>query len=205
LILEILLRKKNLPFAQKQKNLKNMSQKNSKPNSLHTEQEVKKSPAAADTKTATPQQSEEAKKAIRMQETTHLNLGYIVGLFSNSKYHVKSTIGHFMASVIPSMKHSQFKLFFNGFKPVGFVSWAMLSKEVEEKYKSGTHLLTMDEWKSGDEIWLAEFIVPYAQTDRDVIIKNLKEKVFPNKTINILVRNQDGSVKEIIQNFEQKK
>jgi cytolysin-activating lysine-acyltransferase len=192
-----------------------MSQKHSKTNSVHQEknsvhkENTEKNSAnievSAEKKSAAQQPSEELKKAIRNQEVTHLNLGYIVGLFSNSKYHVKSTIGHFMASVIPAMKHSQFKLFFNGMKPVGFVSWAMLSEEVEKKYKSGKHLLTMDEWKSGDEIWLAEFIVPYAPADREVIIANLKEKVFPNKTINILVRNQDGSVKEIIKNFEQKK
>jgi len=192
-----------------------MSQKHSKTNSVskekkshHKESEEKKLPtveANAEKKIVPQQSSEELKKAIRAQELMHLNLGYIVGLFSNSKHHVKSTIGYFMASVIPAMKYSQFKLFFDGLKPIGFVSFAMLSDEVQEKYKTGKHLLTMEEWKSGDNIWLAEFIVPYSPANREGIIKNLKEKVFPNKTINILTRNPDGSVKEIIQNFEQKK
>jgi cytolysin-activating lysine-acyltransferase len=143
------------------------------------------------------------KEALRSQELLHLNLGYIAGLFSNSKYHVKASIGHFMSSVIPALKHNQFKIFFNGFKPVAYVSWAMLSDEVQEKYKSGKHLLAIDEWKSGDNVWLAEFVVPYSAKDRDVVIKNLKEKILQNKTINIITRNPDGSVKSVIKDFEE--
>lgn len=143
------------------------------------------------------------KDALRSQELLHLNLGYIAGLFSNSKYHAKASIGHFMSSVVPALKHNQFKIFFNGFKPVAYVSWAMLSDEVQEKYKTGKHLLTIDEWKSGDNVWLAEFVVPYSQQDRDLVIKNLKEKIFLNKTINLITRNVDGSLKAIIKNFEE--
>ncbi len=143
------------------------------------------------------------KAALRSQELLHLNLGYIAGLFSNSKYHIKASIGHFMSSVVPALRHQQFKIFFNGFKPIAYVSWVMLSDEVQEKYKTGKHALTIDEWKSGENIWLVEFIVPYSQKDRDTVIKNLKEKILPNKTINIITRNPDGSVKGIIKNFEE--
>ncbi len=146
---------------------------------------------------------EEIKKALREQELLHLNLGYIAGLFSNSKYHVKASIGHFMASVVPALRYNQFKIFFSGFRPVAYVSWALLSDEVQEKYKSGTHTLMMDEWKSGDSVWLAEFVVPYSQKDREAVIKNLKEKIFPDKVINILTRNEDGSVQKIITDFQE--
>lgn len=147
--------------------------------------------------------SEQIKKSLREQEQLHLNLGYIAGLFSNSKYHVKLAIGHFMASVIPALKHSQFKIFFKGFRPIAYVSWAMLSDEVQEKFKDGKHVLTLDEWKSGENIWLGEFIVPYSDQDRAAVIKNLQEKVFVGKTINIISRNPDGSVKAIIKNFQE--
>lgn len=143
------------------------------------------------------------KEALRAQELLHLNLGYIAGLFSNSKYHVKASIGHFMSSVVPALKHNQFKIFFNGFKPVAYVSWAMLSDKVQEKYKTGKHLLAIDEWKSGDNVWLAEFIVPYSAKDREAVIKNLKEKILLSKTINIIARNPDGSMKGVIKNFEE--
>ena len=143
------------------------------------------------------------KEALRAQELLHLNLGYIAGLFSNSKYHVKASIGHFMSSAVPALKHNQFKIFFNGFKPVAYVSWAMLSDEVQEKYKTGKHLLAIDEWKSGDNVWLAEFIVPYSEKDREAVIKNLKEKILPKKTINIITRNPDGSLKSVIKDFEE--
>lgn len=146
---------------------------------------------------------EEIKKALREQELLHLNLGYIAGLFSNSKYHVKASIGHFMASVVPALRYNQFKIFFSGFRPVAYVSWALLSDEVQEKYKSGNHTLMMDEWKSGDAVWLAEFVVPYSQKDREAVIKNLKEKIFPDKVINILTRNEDGSLQKIITDFQE--
>ena len=146
---------------------------------------------------------EEIKKALREQELLHLNLGYIAGLFSNSKYHVKASIGHFMSSVVPALRYNQFKIFFSGFRPVAYVSWALLSDEVQEKYKSGEHTLMMDEWKSGDSVWLAEFVVPYSPKDREAVIKNLKEKIFPDKVINILTRNEDGSVKKIITDFQE--
>jgi cytolysin-activating lysine-acyltransferase len=145
---------------------------------------------------------EEIKKALREQELLHLNLGYIAGLFSASKYHVKLSIGHLMSSVIPALRFNQFKIFFSGFRPVAYVSWAMLSDELQEKYKNGNHTLMMNEWKSGENLWLAEFVAPYSQKDRDAVIKNLQEKVFAGKDINIITRNDDGSVKEIIKNFE---
>lgn len=146
--------------------------------------------------------SQKIKNSLREQELLHLNLGYVLGLFSSSKYHVKLSIGQFMASVIPALKHNQFKIFFKGFRPIAFVSWALLSEDVAKKFKEGKHILTMDEWKSGDQMWLGEFITPYSDDDRAAVIKNLKEKVFVDKTVNILTRNPDGSVKEIIQNFQ---
>ena len=152
---------------------------------------------------ATPTKSpEEIKEALREQELLHLNLGYIAGLFSNSKYYVKTSIGHFMASVIPALRFNQFKIFFNGFRPVAYASWALLSDEIQEKYKNGNYPLVMNDWKSGENLWLVEFIAPYSQKDRDAVIKNLQEKIFVNKTINIITRNEDGSLKAVIQNFK---
>ncbi len=168
-------------------------------NKVNHNSQSSKSPIAKTIK----ESSEKIKKALHTQEQLHLNLGYVLGLFSSSKYHAKLSIGHFMASVIPALKHNQFKIFFRGFRPIAFVSWALLSDEVAKKFKEGKHILTIDEWKTGDEIWLGEFISPYSDEDREAVVKNIKEKVFPEKTINILIRNEDGSVKEIIKDFKQ--
>ncbi len=149
--------------------------------------------------------SDKLKSSIKEQELLHLNLGYILGLFSNSGYHHKLSIAQFMSSVIPAIKNNQFKIFFKGFRPVAFVSWALLSQETAEKFKTGNYYLNLDDWKSGEELWLGELIAPYSDNDRSAVITNLKEKIFVDKTINILLRNQDGSVKEIIQNFEETK
>lgn len=148
-------------------------------------------------------QLEEAKKALRQQEIFHLNLGYILGLFSNSKYHSKLSVTRFMNSVIPVLRHNQFKLFFKGFRPIGFVSWSLLSDEVAEKYKEGKYLFKNEDWKSGENIWIIDFVVPYSKEDRDEVIKNLKEKVFVDKTINALLRNPYGSIKKVVKNFEE--
>lgn len=152
--------------------------------------------------TSIEESSQKIKEALHKQEVLHLNLGYITGLFAYSKYHSKLNISQLMASVIPALNHDQFKIFFRGFRPIAFVSWAMLSDEVANKYKKGDYFLTIEEWKSGNQVWLGEIITPYSEKDRDAVIKNLKEKVFLNKEVNILTRNEDGSVKEIIRNFE---
>ncbi len=134
---------------------------------------------------------EEIKKVIREQELFHLNLGYIVELFSNSKYHVKCPIDYFIASVVPALRYNQFKIFFSGFRPVAYVSWAKLSSEIENKFKNGDYFLKMEEWQSGDNIWLVEFISSDSNLDYEQLMKKLKEKVFAEKVINVVTKNEN--------------
>ena len=55
----------------------------------------------------------------------------------------------------------------------------------------------MDDWNSGNNIWLVEFVVPYSDSDRPLVIKNLKEKIFLTEEVKSIIRNDDGSVKRI--------
>ncbi len=147
-------------------------------------------------------QEAQARAAMRNQEVLHLNLGYILGLFSSSQLHSRVPVGQFMAGVLPAIQTNQYKLFLQNNKPVGYVSWAKLSKEVSEKYQQGNYFLKPQDWNSGTELWLADFVVPYSNENRAEVIQNLKEKIFVNQEILIAVRNKEGKVDRIIKNFE---
>jgi len=134
------------------------------------------------------------------------DLGVVTFLCGQSKYHQNFTSGHILAYVIPAIKANKYKIFYKDTMPRGFITWANMSAEVSNKYEKGDYVLRMDDINSGDDVWITEFVTPHDDNsedgdDRKHIIKNLKEDLFKNDKVRVLVRNEDGSVKRIFTSF----
>jgi cytolysin-activating lysine-acyltransferase len=112
-------------------------------------------------------------------------LGQIVWLLSQSRLHRELRIKDLEWSFMSAVLHEQFRIFRFGrlpgldgvdpstFAPSGFTRetleqmplgvaiWARLSADAEAKLEKGEHL-TLQEWRSGDRVWLVELISPFA-------------------------------------------
>ena len=51
--------------------------------------------------------------------------------------------------------------------------------------------LAPQDWKSGEKLWLVDIVAPYG--GHDVMIKDLKEKVFPEQEVRYLGVGPEGA------------
>jgi len=113
---------------------------------------------------------------------SHL-LGEMTWLLSQSPLHRALAIGDLEWLVMPALIHQQFYLFRDGDRPVGLALWAKCDAEAEKKLAEGMiepeNRLTLEEWTSGDRIWLVDLIAPFADgtnRHRELMIADLISK-----------------------------
>lgn len=118
-------------------------------------------------------------------------LGEIVWLMIQSKRHRYSL---FLADlewlVMPPIMEKQFRIFHQDGKPVGVALWAFVSKETDERLAQGASRLKVDEWKSGNEIWLMDIIAPFGQADK--MIEELRSTSLENHIFKSFITNEQG-------------
>ena len=111
-------------------------------------------------------------------------LGEIVWLLTKSKLHREWAIGSVDQWIMPALLHQQFRLYHDNGKPVGYVAWAHMSKDVEQAYVKNTRMLNPDDWKSGNRLWFIDFITPFGHARQ--VTRDLKSNVFPNDVGRVL-------------------
>ena len=111
-------------------------------------------------------------------------LGEIVWLMSQSPLHKQFFISDLEWFVMTPALLQQFRLYYDQQKPIGVVLWASVSDEVAERLAQGTTKLRPQDWKSGDTLWVVEVIAPFGGAEE--MVKDLKEKVFPEREIRFL-------------------
>ncbi len=96
---------------------------------------------------------------------SHL-LGEMTWLLTQSPLHRVLQIGDLEWLVMPPLIHQQFYIFRDGDRPVGLALWAKCNAAAEAKLDRGMiepeNRLTPEEWKSGDSVWLADLVAPFA-------------------------------------------
>lgn len=104
--------------------------------------------------------------------------GEIVWLYSFSSIHQKWPISKVHQWIVPALKHRQLRVYRRGDRPIAYVSWAKMSKEVEEAYVLNPSGLRPEDWVSGPRIWFVDWIAPFGGTRE--IARDIKHNVFPN-------------------------
>ncbi|MFN7415790.1 MAG: toxin-activating lysine-acyltransferase [Dolichospermum sp.] len=107
-------------------------------------------------------------------------IGSITHLMMCSELHRKYPISGIAERFVPSLIHNQFRYYEINGNPIGFVNWAWLTDEIEEKYKTAKYVLNLDEWRGGKNLWFPEFIAPFGHTR--FIVKDLRTNIFPKGT-----------------------
>jgi cytolysin-activating lysine-acyltransferase len=107
-------------------------------------------------------------------------LGEMTWLLTQSPLHRALAIGDLEWLVMPALLHEQFYVFRDGEQPVGLALWAKCNKTAEAKLERGmiepANRLTLEEWKSGDQVWLVDLIAPFANAEnkqREIMIADL--------------------------------
>ncbi len=107
-------------------------------------------------------------------------IGSITHLMMSSPVHRKYEIIDIADRFVPALIHNQFRYYEINGNPIGFVNWAWLSDEVDEKYMTGEYILNLDEWVGGNNLWFPEFVAPFGHAR--LIIKDLRTNVLPKGT-----------------------
>ncbi len=138
-------------------------------------------------------------------------LGQVVWLLSQSPLHKELKIKDLEWSFMPAILHEQFRIFSFGplpgaeqidvaslpkgaitregleKMPLGVAVWAKVSEAAEKKLERGEHL-TLEEWKSGDRVWLVELITPFANKENklaEVMLMDLIKGPFAKAPFNL--------------------
>ena len=123
---------------------------------------------------------------------TKSSLSEITWVWMLSPFHKKWPIHRLQSSVIPPLHHRNYYVFFADKQPIGYISWAFFSKEVEIKYLENPHSLQISDWVSGDRLWFPDFIALEGHTLK--IISILRHEIFPDRVARSL-RVTEGSSK----------
>lgn len=105
-------------------------------------------------------------------------LGDVLFLMLHSPLHRGWPIMLAEVNILPAIHHKQFRLYHDEKgMPIGFVSWAWLSDEIEREYSTGTYRLKPGDWVSGNKAWIIDFIAPFGHVM--AVRKHLRrERVF---------------------------
>lgn len=103
-------------------------------------------------------------------------LGEIVWLMAHSSLHRGWPVDSILQWVVPALLHKQCRLYHRDGRPVAYVAWAGLSRDVEEAYVLNPRSLQPKDWCSGKRLWMLDWIAPYG--DSTAVIRDLKEGLF---------------------------
>ena len=123
-------------------------------------------------------------------------LGQVCWLMMQSPAHKHMFITDMEWLAVPAVVSKQFRLYRTEKSPWAFVSWAFLDAEVESRLMRGHRRLRPGDWQCGDRPWLIDVICPFGGADR--IIKNVREAVFPGKTVKALISGGAGKPARVI-------
>ena len=123
---------------------------------------------------------EGAAQAASSPPTVSHMLGEMTWLLTQSPLPRGFAIGDIEWLLMPALIHQQFYVFRDGDKPVGLALWARCNAQAEEKLQRGVvepaNRLTLEEWVSGDRVWLIDLIAPFATVEnhhREVMVADL--------------------------------
>lgn len=123
-------------------------------------------------------------------------VGYVTWLCSQSPSHRRLFLQDLDWRVFPPILLGQYRLHTDskvGGLPTAYASWAFLSEEAETGYRE-THKLRASDWRSGDRLWLVDFITPFGGSAR--LLSDLYYEIHPEREVKLLYPDAHGDPSE---------
>ena len=103
----------------------------------------------------------EASTAAHPAKTVAQVLGEIAWLMTQSPRHKAMTLGDLEWLVMPAILLRQFRIFYQGDRPVGVAVWALADELVAKRIDAGDNRLAAVEWKSGALKRIIDIVAPF--------------------------------------------
>ncbi len=123
------------------------------------------------------------------------SLGEIATVMMRIPSHRATTLAQIEAMVVPAVVTGQYTIITGNTGPIGFVLWASVSAEVDQRLASDANAsfqLRSQDWTSGDQIWLIEAIGEHRAMD--VMMQGLRERAWAGKTVKLWAKAPDGTL-----------
>ena len=127
---------------------------------------------------------------VQSELTVSHRLGEMVWLLSQSPKYQQLRLADLEWMVMPAILLQQYHLFYDDqFKPTALALWVSVSQPVEERIKElalryEPMVLTVEERRSGDRLWLLELVAPFATRQNqqaEKLLITLKANLFNNQ------------------------
>ncbi len=103
-------------------------------------------------------------------------LGEVAWLMAHSPLHRGWPLDSLLQWVAPALALRQCRVYHRDRRPVAYVSWAWLSKEVEEAYVLNPRSLRPEDWRSGERLWAIDLVAPSG--DGAAVVRDLRTGLF---------------------------
>jgi cytolysin-activating lysine-acyltransferase len=118
-------------------------------------------------------------------------IGHAIWLMSRSPLHKHLMVTDIEWLLMPPIMLNQFHLWQDNGRPHGFASWAYFGEEQEERIaKKGIRRLMPTDWKTGEALWLIDFVAPFGQ--QEAMVEELRLKILPGKRMKMLQARPEG-------------
>ena len=122
-------------------------------------------------------------------------LGIALQLMSVSDVHRSWTVAHCARLLPPPIALGQFRVYLAGGRPVGFASWAFLGPVARDGLLTRTRKLQPEDWASGPDAWVMDFIAPYGHTW--AMVDDLQRTALADHIVHATRRKPDGTIRKI--------
>lgn len=118
-------------------------------------------------------------------------IGHAVWLMSRSPLHKHLMLTDIEWLLMPPIMLNQFHMWNDQGRPHGFASWAYFGEEQEERIADkGIRRLMPTDWKTGESLWLIDFVAPFGGQEK--MVEELRLKILPGKRMKMLQARAEG-------------
>jgi cytolysin-activating lysine-acyltransferase len=117
-------------------------------------------------------------------------LGMAAWLWTRSPLHRAWNLALFEQEIADSIQLGQFVLLIHRNQPAGYLSWGHLSDDAEVKYIVNPNSLTLEEKRSGPNLWLFNWVAPGGGTAEARLV--VRQKLF-HQSVGHMLRVKAGN------------
>ena len=146
--------------------------------------------------TTNMQQLQEAKAALKKLPI----LGPVFWLYARDERRKFTFIADQDWLLMPPVVLDQCKLYMKDEMPWVFITWALVSDEVDARLRSSVPKIAPHEWNSGEHVWLIDIVAPFGQSEE--MIEELHRTQFPDRKIFALMPDVQQGNRLIVREWE---
>jgi len=142
------------------------------------------------------QQIQEAKAALKKLPI----LGPVFWLYARDEHKKFTFIAEQDWLLMPPIVLDQCKLYMKNEMPWAFISWALVSDEIDARLRSHIPKIAPHEWKTGEHVWLIDIVNPFGPADE--MFEELRRMEFPGRKVNALIPDIQQGYKLVVHEWE---